>query len=128
MPPKPQIESDFQYGSARSGSIAFAVDDAYAPPARITAVREEVREPIARGALAEPVKVQFVLDGYESSAQAPYDLGADAGALERQRIASGNGALCNGAAGLDEGRVDQRHRLLETLRGRALCDARLRSR
>jgi len=82
VPAQPQIDGDFQDGTARTGSISLAVNHPHAPPSKGAAVREKLRKPIARRRLVQAVQVDLVLDRDESAPQSPDDLRAHTGTVK----------------------------------------------
>jgi len=68
------------------------VDDPHATPAGIAAVRQEFRELVSCGRLAQAVKIQFVLNWESSRGAGAARLGCAPRRAERQRIAAADGA------------------------------------
>src|SRR5476649_2531101 len=86
VPAQPQVYRRLEYRAARSGTIAFAVDDAHAAASWVTAARDEIGEPIASGRLVQAVKIQFILGRIQSTPQPAHHLIAHAGTLKGQRL------------------------------------------
>jgi len=80
--PQPKVHGCFEHRTARARAIALAVDDSHATAAAVAAACDEIGELVARRRLAQPMKIQFIIDRVEAAAQAAHDLGAHAGALE----------------------------------------------
>src|ERR1700722_20144015 len=107
MPAQPEVYRSLENRSARAGAIALAMHHSHAAAPGIAAVRDEVRELIARLRLSESVKIKLILARDQAAAQAAHHLIADAGALKRQ-------GCCGVLAG---GRGDQWHGRIEILNG-----------
>ena len=107
MPAQPEVYRSLENRSARAGAIALAMHHSHAAAPGIAAVRDEVRELIARLRLSESVKIKLILARDQAASQAAHHLIADAGALKRQG--------CGGV--LAGGRGDQWHGRIEILNG-----------
>ncbi len=88
VPLQPHIDRDFQNGSTRTGTVAFAMHDPHAAPSGAAVEFDELGKSVAGRGLTEPVQIQIVFNRVEPAAQAAHHLGAYARPPKRQRVGS----------------------------------------